>query len=41
MASAETSQDACDGLIAAANEAGGRDNITAIIIELAERQSES
>ncbi len=41
MASAKTSQDACDGLIAAANEAGGRDNITAIIIELAERQPES
>jgi protein phosphatase len=38
LASAETAQDACDGLIAAANEAGGRDNITAVIIELAERQ---
>ncbi|HZY43104.1 MAG TPA: PP2C family serine/threonine-protein phosphatase, partial [Anaerolineae bacterium] len=31
LASAETPQDACTELIAAANEAGGRDNITAII----------
>lgn len=33
LASAQTPQDACTELIAAANEAGGRDNITAIIIE--------
>ena len=33
LASAETPQEACTELIAAANEAGGRDNITAIIIE--------
>ncbi len=33
LASAATPQEACDQLIAAANEAGGRDNITAIIIE--------
>jgi serine/threonine protein phosphatase PrpC len=31
--SAETPQDACNELIIAANEAGGRDNITAVIIE--------
>jgi protein phosphatase len=36
LASAETPQDACTELIAAANEAGGRDNITAIIIERSE-----
>ncbi len=41
LASAETAQDACDGLIAAANEAGGRDNITAVIVELVERPLES
>jgi len=33
LASAETPQDACNELIMAANEAGGRDNITAVIIE--------
>ncbi len=33
LASAQTPQDACTELIAAANEAGGRDNITAIIVE--------
>ncbi len=33
LASAATPQDACEQLIAAANEAGGRDNITAVIIE--------
>jgi protein phosphatase len=33
LASARTPQDACRELIAAANEAGGRDNITAIVIE--------
>jgi PPM family protein phosphatase len=36
LASAETPQEACTELIAAANEAGGRDNITAIIIERSE-----
>jgi protein phosphatase len=36
LASAQTPQDACTELIAAANEAGGRDNITAIIIERSE-----
>jgi serine/threonine protein phosphatase PrpC len=33
LASARTPQDACQELIAAANEAGGRDNITALVIE--------
>ena len=33
LASARSPQDACQELIAAANEAGGRDNITAIVIE--------
>ena len=33
LASAHSPQDACQDLIAAANEAGGRDNITAIVIE--------
>ena len=33
LASAETPQAACDELIAAANEAGGRDNITTVVIE--------
>ena len=33
LASARLPQDACQELIAAANEAGGRDNITAIVIE--------
>ncbi len=33
LASAPTPQDACQKLIAAANEAGGRDNITAVVIE--------
>ena len=33
LASAKTPQDACNELIAAANEAGGRDNITAVIVE--------
>jgi protein phosphatase len=33
LASARTPQDACQELIAAANEAGGRDNITAVVIE--------
>lgn len=36
LASAATPQVACTELIAAANEAGGRDNITAIIIERSE-----
>jgi serine/threonine protein phosphatase PrpC len=35
LASAQTPQDACDQLIAAANEAGGKDNITAVIAESA------
>ena len=30
----DSPQDACDALVRAANEAGGRDNITAILIEL-------
>ena len=33
LASARSPQDACQELIAAANEAGGRDNITAVVIE--------
>ncbi len=33
LASARSPQDACRELIAAANEAGGRDNITAIVVE--------
>ena len=33
LASAHSPQDACQDLIAAANEAGGRDNITAVVIE--------
>ncbi len=33
LASARSPQDACQELIAAANEAGGRDNITAIVVE--------
>jgi PPM family protein phosphatase len=33
LASARTPQAACQELIAAANEAGGRDNITAVVIE--------
>jgi protein phosphatase len=33
LASARSPQDACQELIAAANEAGGRDNITVIVIE--------
>ena len=33
LASARSPQDACQDLIAAANEAGGRDNITAIVVE--------
>lgn len=33
LASASSPQDACQALIAAANEAGGRDNITALVIE--------
>ena len=33
LASAHSPQDACQELIAAANEAGGRDNITAVVIE--------
>ena len=33
LASASSPQDACLALIAAANEAGGRDNITALVIE--------
>lgn len=33
LASAKTPQDACNELIAAANEAGGRDNITVVIVE--------
>jgi PPM family protein phosphatase len=33
LASARSPQDACQELIAAANEAGGRDNITTIVIE--------
>ena len=33
LASAATPQESCDQLIAAANEAGGRDNITVIVIE--------
>jgi protein phosphatase len=33
LASAHTPQEACQELIAAANEAGGRDNITAVVIE--------
>jgi serine/threonine protein phosphatase PrpC len=33
LASARTPQDACQELIAAANEAGGRDNITAVVVE--------
>lgn len=33
MASAQTPQAACDQLIKAANEAGGKDNITAVIVE--------
>jgi protein phosphatase len=34
MSAATTPQDACDQLVAAANAAGGRDNITAIVVEL-------
>ena len=37
LASARTPQQACDDLIAAANEAGGKDNITAVVIEQAAR----
>lgn len=33
LAEAASPQEACDRLIAAANEAGGRDNITAIVVE--------
>ncbi len=33
LSSARSPQDACQELIAAANEAGGRDNITAVVIE--------
>jgi PPM family protein phosphatase len=33
LAAASSPQDACVALIAAANEAGGRDNITALVIE--------
>lgn len=33
LATAPSPQDACQELIAAANEAGGRDNITAIVVE--------
>jgi len=33
LASAPSPQDACNELIAAANEAGGRDNITVVIVE--------
>ena len=33
LASAPTPQDACNQLIARANELGGKDNITAIIVE--------
>lgn len=33
LASARSPQDACQALIAAANEAGGRDNITAVVVE--------
>jgi protein phosphatase len=33
LASARSPQDACQELIAAANEAGGRDNITALVVE--------
>jgi PPM family protein phosphatase len=33
LAEAPTPQDACDQLVIAANEAGGKDNITAVIIE--------
>ncbi len=33
LATAATPQNACEQLIAAANEAGGRDNITAVIVE--------
>jgi protein phosphatase len=36
LASAKTPQAACDELIAAANEAGGRDNITTVIVERSE-----
>ena len=37
LASNHTPQQTCDELIAAANEAGGKDNITAIVIEQAAR----
>jgi serine/threonine protein phosphatase PrpC len=33
LASAPTAQAACDQLVSAANEAGGKDNITAVIVE--------
>ncbi len=36
LASAQTPQDACDALITAANEAGGRDNITTLIVARSE-----
>jgi protein phosphatase len=34
ITAADSPQDACDQLVVSANEAGGRDNITAILIEL-------
>ncbi|MGD1993138.1 MAG: protein phosphatase 2C domain-containing protein [Anaerolineae bacterium] len=34
ISTAESPQDACDALVVSANEAGGRDNITAVLVEL-------
>ena len=36
LASGQSPQSTCDALIAAANEAGGKDNITAVIVERAD-----